>query len=68
MLAGLIIGAFFGAILGFLIGTGVTEEDIYLYDDSVRHGTKLLKLRTDIERVMEAEKVLHEVNAAARTH
>ncbi len=67
-MAGVIVGAFFGAILGFLIGTGVTEEDVYLYDDSVKHGRKLLKLCTATDRVMEAEKVLHEVNAAARMH
>lgn len=67
-LGGLVLGAFFGAILGFLIGSGVTQEDIYLYDDSVKHGTKLLQLRTEVDRAMEAEKVLHEVNAAARIH
>jgi uncharacterized protein (TIGR02284 family) len=65
-LGGTFIGAFFGVILGFLIGQGITEEDAYLYDDSVRHGIKLIKLTIRNERAAEAAHIMHEVNAAAR--
>lgn len=66
-LAGLIVGAFFGLILGFLIGHGVSEADSYLYDESVRYGTKLLQLLTNNDRAPEAARILHQVNAASRS-
>lgn len=65
-LAGLVIGTLFGAILGFLIGQGVSEEDTYLYDDSIRYGVSLLRLYTSEQRAAEAAHILHQVNAAAR--
>ena len=66
-LLGTFFGALFGAILGFLIGKGITEEDTYLYDVSVEFGTKLVRLRTNNERAAEAARILHQINAAART-
>jgi hypothetical protein len=65
-LSGTAIGALFGAILGFLIGQGVSEEDTYIYDDSVKHGIRLVRLITDNARAAEAAKIMHQVNAAAR--
>jgi uncharacterized protein (TIGR02284 family) len=65
-LAGTFFGALFGAILGFLIGHGAAEEDAYLYDDSVRYGSQLVRLLTSEDRAMEASRILHRVNAAAR--
>ncbi|MCI0398773.1 MAG: PA2169 family four-helix-bundle protein [Chloroflexi bacterium] len=67
-LTGTIIGALFGMILGFLIGQGITEEDTYLYDDSVKHGTKLSRLHTTDARASEAAQIMHQVNASARAH
>jgi uncharacterized protein (TIGR02284 family) len=66
--AGIVFGALFGAILGFAIGRGVYEEDIYLYDDSLLHGTTLLHLLTDNDRAPEAARIMHQINAAARAH
>ena len=65
-LVGTFVGALFGAILGFFIGHGASEEDAYIYDVSVRYGTKLVRLRTSNERAMEATRVYHSVSAAAR--
>lgn len=65
-LAGTFFGALFGAILGFLIGHGAAEEDAYIYDDSVKYGSQLVRLLTSEDRAMEASRILHQVNAAAR--
>ena len=65
-LAGTVVGAFFGVILGFLVGLGVAEEDRYLYDDSLKHGAKLLMLETDSDRAREVTQLMHRVSAGAR--
>ena len=65
-LGGTIVGAVFAVLLSFLIGLGISEEDVYLYDDSLRHGVELLKLRTGSERWLEATQIMHQINAAAR--
>ena len=65
-LSGTVVGAFFAALLGFLIGLGISEEDVYLYDDSLKHGVELLELRTNSDRSLEATQIMHQVNAAAR--
>lgn len=66
-LAGTAVGAFFGVVLGFLVGLGVAEEDRYLYDDSLKHGAKLIMLETDSDRAREATQVMHRVSAGARS-
>lgn len=65
-LAGTFTGAFFGVILGFLVGLGIAEEDRYLYDDSLKHGNKLIMLETDSDRAAEAARIMQRVNAAAK--
>ncbi len=65
-LGGTVVGAVFAALLGFLIGLGISEEDVYLYDDSLRHGVELLELRVDSDRWLEATQIMHQINAAAR--
>jgi uncharacterized protein (TIGR02284 family) len=65
-LVGTIVGALFGAILGFFIGHGASDEDAYIYDVSVKYGTKLVRLKTTNERAMEATRVCHSISAAAR--
>ena len=64
--AGIFFGALFGAILGFAIGQGVFEEDAYLYDDSLLHGTTLLRFLTANDRAQEAAGIMHQIAAAAR--
>ena len=65
-LAGTVVGAFFGVILGFLVGLGVAEEDRYLYDDSLKHGAKLIMFETDSERAREATELMHRLSPGAR--
>lgn len=65
-LAGTAVGALFGVILGFLVGLGVAEEDRYLYDDSLKHGAKLMMLETESDRAREATQLLHRIGAGAR--
>ena len=65
-LIGTFTGAFFGVILGFLVGLGIAEEDRYLYDDSLKHGSKLIMLETSSHRAGEAARIMQQVNAAAR--
>ncbi|MFZ0545266.1 MAG: PA2169 family four-helix-bundle protein [Candidatus Promineifilaceae bacterium] len=65
-LGGTAVGALVAGLLGFLIGLGISEEDIYLYDDSLRHGVELLRLQTDSARSLEATQIMHQINAAAR--
>jgi hypothetical protein len=64
--SGVLAGALVAACLGFLIGVGIAEEDTYLYDDSLKHGVKLMRLYTDSERAEKAAQVMHQINAAAR--
>jgi uncharacterized protein (TIGR02284 family) len=66
IVAGIFFGGLFGAILGLAIGQGVSEEDTYLYDDSLLHGSTLLRLLTDSERAGEAARILHQISAAAK--
>jgi uncharacterized protein (TIGR02284 family) len=65
-LGGTVVGALFAALLGFLIGLGISEEDVYLYDNSLRYGVELLELQTDSDRWLEATQIMHQINAAAR--
>lgn len=65
-LAGLFFGALFGAILGWWIGLGISEADVYIYDSSIRHGAILLRLLSVPDRSTEATRILHEINCAAR--
>lgn len=65
-LGGTVVGAFFGVILGFLVGLGVAEEDRYLYDDSLRHGAKLIMLETESDRAREATQLLRRLSAGSR--
>jgi uncharacterized protein (TIGR02284 family) len=65
-LIGLCVGALIAAVLGLLIGTGASEADAYLYDDSLKHGVKLMRVYTNQERAGLAAQIMHQVNAAAR--
>ncbi|HEX6387638.1 MAG TPA: PA2169 family four-helix-bundle protein [Anaerolineae bacterium] len=65
-LSGTVIGAFFGVILGFLIGVAVSGEDAYLYDDSVEHGSVLVMVKSGDKRSAEASQIMRQVNVASR--
>ncbi|MGH2537051.1 MAG: PA2169 family four-helix-bundle protein [Candidatus Promineifilaceae bacterium] len=57
-------GALFGGAFGALIGRGVSEEDRFLYADSVVHGEVLLVVATTSRRAEEASKVMMQVNTS----
>lgn len=63
IILGAVVGLFFGALIGAIIGLGVSQEDAYRYASSVRHGSLLLLLRTDIARAAEATDIMKRVNA-----
>lgn len=62
-LLGAAAGMFFGALIGAIIGLGVSQEDEYRYAESVRHGSVLLLLRVDTARAGEATEIMKRVNA-----
>lgn len=64
---GALAGALFGALIGSLIGRGMKEGDVFLYDDSVRHGRVLLMVQSENKRAAEAAHIMHQVNAS-RVH
>lgn len=62
--AGLLIGLLFGAFLGALIGLGISEDDDFLYDESIKQGHLLLMVKTSKERAEAANRIMLEINAA----
>lgn len=63
LLLGAVAGLFFGALIGAIIGLGVSQEDEYRYANSVRHGSLLLLLRVDSEQASKATDIMRGVNA-----
>ncbi len=63
ILLGAVAGIFFGALIGAIIGLGVSQEDAYRYANSIRHGSLLLLLRVDTARASEATEIMKGVNA-----
>jgi uncharacterized protein (TIGR02284 family) len=65
-LSGLIFGALIASFLGFVIGVSVSEQDAYVYEQSLRQGAKLVRLTTETRRAAEAVEIMRRVNAEAR--
>lgn len=63
IVSGAVAGAIFGALIGAIIGQGVSQEDEYRYADSVKRGTVVLCVRTDVSRAARASEIMREVNA-----
>lgn len=61
-LSGTVCGMLIGAILGFFIGLGVSEQDAYLYDASIKRGTTMVLLKTNPRRAPEASQIMQQVN------
>ncbi|MFN8489398.1 MAG: PA2169 family four-helix-bundle protein [Caldilineaceae bacterium] len=53
-----VIGAIFGTIFGLLIGQDKSEEDAYLYTESLKEGDTLLVVFTDSRNKAEAEQII----------
>lgn len=58
-------GLLIGAIMGFLIGLGVSEQDAYLYDASIERGNTMVLLKTTPRRAFEASRIMRQVNLHA---
>ena len=55
---GAVIGAIFGAIFGLLIGQDKSEEDAYLYTESLKEGDTLLVVFTDSGNKANADRIV----------
>ena len=64
-LSGTVGGMIIGAVLGFFIGLGVSEQDAYLYDASIKRGTTMVLLNTNPRRAPEASQIMRQVNVVA---
>jgi hypothetical protein len=52
------VGAFWGAIFGWIIGRNKVEDDRYVYTDSLAHGERLVVVYPEPERRVEAQRIL----------
>lgn len=59
-------GVFIGGGIGFFIGSGVKDEDTYLYQDGVLKGNMFVEILTEPARASRAWHVLAQVNMEAR--
>jgi len=57
-LIGAVIGAIFGLIFGLLIGQDKTEEDTYLYTESLQDGDTLVVVFTNDQNKAKAEQIV----------
>ena len=62
LLVGIIAGALFGGILGFVIGIGISEEDTYQYSRSMKHGQILFITIMEIAQAPEAQRIIAQIN------
>lgn len=61
MLGLMIAGIFVGGMLGFFIGSGIKDEDNYLYNESIHHKLILVQVLADTSRASLARDLLHQV-------
>lgn len=66
MLGLICAGIFIGGGIGFFIGSGVKDEDTYLYQDGVLKGNMFVEIVTEPARASKAWHVLAQVNMEAR--
>jgi hypothetical protein len=66
LLAGIFAGEFVGSILGFAIGVGLSGEDTYQYEMSLKRGKVLLMAMVDALRAPEAGEIMSLVNLKSR--
>jgi len=57
-LAGIFTGEIIGGLLGFIIGVGLSREDAYQYDLSLKRGKILLLAKVDAMRAPEAGRIM----------
>jgi len=65
-LGGILAGEFVGSLLGLAIGVGVSGEDAYQYEMSIKRGRLLLLAQVDAVQALEAGRIMALVNVKAR--
>jgi uncharacterized protein (TIGR02284 family) len=54
------VGSLGGGLFGLIIGHGVTEDDLYLYDDSTRNGSVIVTVQLDRMQTPQARQLLRQ--------
>jgi uncharacterized protein (TIGR02284 family) len=62
----MIAGMFVGGMLGFFIGSGIKNDDAYLYKESIDHKLVLVQVLADSSRASLARDLLHRVQLEAQ--
>lgn len=65
-LAGIVAGSFVGSALGLTIGIGISGEDSYMYDQSIKNGKIILLILTDVSWASEAGRILTRLDIESR--
>lgn len=65
-ICGILAGALVGLGLGFAIGTGVSGEDVYIYDKSSRQGEILLLLQVKVLQVFQVGQIMESANLVSK--
>ena len=68
MLTGVIVGSLVSAFLGLMFSIGVTDEDAYLYRQSIKSGKIILLTIVDALQASEVGRIMTLVNARARAY
>ena len=61
ILGSIVAGAFIGGMIGLFIGWGISSEDNYVYDDSIKHGEILMRTIVDAPRAARAGRIMEQV-------
>ena len=64
-LGGIFAGALIGASLGFAIGTGISQEDSYIYNKSIKHEDILLLTQVKVLHLSTVGKIIENVKSKA---
>lgn len=64
-LCGIFAGAFIGAGLGFAIGTGISQEDSYIYNKSINQEETLLLTQVKVLHVSSVGQIIENVKSKA---
>lgn len=59
LLLSVLAGALGGAVFGFLIGQGITEDDAHFYQTSVQNGGMIVAVQTEKTQTGNARQILH---------
>jgi uncharacterized protein (TIGR02284 family) len=60
-LAGIAAGGLIGGMIGLVIGTGISEEDTYLYDTGREYGRTILMILVNVSHTSEAAMIMSQV-------